>query len=319
MNNKKSLIAIIICVLFWGFSFISIKITVVVFPPMSLGMLRFAIAIVFLYFIKLKLAPSEKLRLKDVPLLFAAGLTGVTLYFFFENNGVLLVSASEASIAISFIPAFTIITDWLSGKIIKLKQKRITSDKINKAEPGSLKGIQWLGCFVSIAGVMLVAGISFSISGSILGYLYMSGAVFSWVTYCFLTRPLFAHCSRIYIVFWQTVAGFIFFIPFSIMEFQNWGQASAEIIIHLCFLGIFCSALGYLFYVNALENLGVSTCAIFINLIPVVTVIAGFFVLGDRLTLLQWLGAALVIAGVYLAMWDRRKEIINKHREIRNI
>jgi len=319
MNNKKSLIAIIICVLFWGFSFISIKITVVVFPPMSLGMLRFAIAIVFLYFIKLKLAPSEKLRLKDVPLLFAAGLTGVTLYFFFENNGVLLVSASEASIAISFIPAFTIITDWLSGKIIKLKQKRITSDKINKAEPGSLKGIQWLGCFVSIAGVMLVAGVSFSISGSILGYLYMSGAVFSWVTYCFLTRPLFAHCSRIYIVFWQTVAGFIFFIPFSIMEFQNWGQASAEIIIHLCFLGIFCSALGYLFYVNALENLGVSTCAIFINLIPVVTVIAGFFVLGDRLTLLQWLGAALVIAGVYLAMWDRRKEIINKHREIRNI
>ena len=319
MNNKKSLIAIIVCVLFWGFSFISIKITVVVFPPMSLGMLRFAIAIVFLYFIKLKLAPSEKLRLKDVPLLFAAGLTGVTLYFFFENNGVLLVSASEASIAISFIPAFTIITDWLSGKIIKLKQKRITSDKINKAEPGSLKGIQWLGCFVSIAGVMLVAGVSFSISGSILGYLYMSGAVFSWVTYCFLTRPLFAHCSRIYIVFWQTVAGFIFFIPFSIMEFQNWGQASAEIIIHLCFLGIFCSALGYLFYVNALENLGVSTCAIFINLIPVVTVIAGFFVLGDRLTLLQWLGAALVIAGVYLAMWDRRKEIINKHREIRNI
>ena len=116
MNNKKSLIAIIICVLFWGFSFISIKITVVVFPPMSLGMLRFAIAIVFLYFIKLKLAPAEKLRLKDVPLLFAAGLTGVTLYFFFENNGVLRVSASEASIAISFIPAFTIITDWLTEK-----------------------------------------------------------------------------------------------------------------------------------------------------------------------------------------------------------
>ena len=320
MKNKKSLIAIILCVLFWGFSFISIKITVVVFPPMSLGMLRFAIAIVFLYFIKLKLAPSEKLRLKDVPLLSAAGLTGVTLYFFFENNGVLRVSASEASIAISFIPAFTIITDWLSGKIIRLKQKHIIPEKTNnteqdKTEPGSLKGIQWLGCFVSIAGVLLVAGISFSISGSILGYLYMSGAVFSWVTYCFLTRPLFAHCSRIYIVFWQTVAGFIFFIPFSITEFQNWGQANAEVLVHLCFLGVFCSALGYLLYVNALENLGVSTCAIFINLIPVVTVIAGFIVLGDRLTLLQWLGAALVITGVYLAMWNNKRK---KAKKIKN-
>ncbi|MCL2244637.1 MAG: DMT family transporter [Treponema sp.] len=321
MKNKKSLIAIILCVLFWGFSFISIKITVVVFPPMSLGMLRFAIAIVFLYFIKLKLAPAEKIRLKDVPLLFAAGLTGVTLYFFFENNGVLRVSASEASIAISFIPAFTIISDWLYGKISRLKQKRINSDNAGtrqeiseKEQPPAtgLKGRQWIGCFVSIAGVMLVAGISFSISGSILGYLYMLGAVFSWVTYCFLTRPLFAHCSRIYIVFWQTVAGFAFFIPFSIMEFQNWGQANAEVIAHLCFLGIFCSALGYLFYVNALEHLGVSTCAIFINLIPVVTVIAGFLVLGERLTLLQWLGAVLVIAGVYLSMWNRKTEIVNK-------
>ena len=318
MNNKKSLISIILCVLFWGFSFISIKITVVVFPPMSLGMLRFAIAIVFLYFIKLKLAPAEKLRLKDIPLLFAAGLTGVTLYFFFENNGVLRVSASEASIAISFIPAFTIITDWLTEKISRLKQKRIISENEKKAEKGSIRGRQWLGCFVSIAGVMLVAGISFSISGSISGYLYMIGAVFSWVTYCFLTRPLFAHCSRIYIVFWQTVAGFMFFIPFSIMEFQNWGQVNAEVIVHLCFLGIFCSALGYLLYVNALKNLGVSTCAIFINLIPVVTVIAGFFMLGDRLTLLQWLGAALVISGVYLAMWDKKRKNKNDEREKKN-
>jgi drug/metabolite transporter (DMT)-like permease len=295
----KALAAIISVVLFWGFSFISIKVTVAVFQPMSLGMLRFGIAIIFLYILKQKLAPSEKLRLKDIPLLIAAGFVGVTLYFFFENNGIYLVSASEASIAIGSIPVLTMIADVVFEKI-KAKKNRMPQAQ---SRPGIQ---QWLGCFISIGGVILVAGVSFVISGSIRGYIYMSGAALSWVFYSFLTRALFTRCSRIYIVFWQSVAGFIMFIPFSFHEFSRWGNADAEVIIHLFFLAIFCSALGYWLYVYALDKLGVSVCAIFINLIPVVTVIASFIMLGDRLSSLQWLGAGLVIAGVYLTMIRHR-------------
>jgi len=294
-SKIKALSAIISVVLFWGFSFISIKITVAVFQPMSLGLLRFGIAIVFLYIIKQKLEPDEKLRLKDIPLLLVAGFVGVTLYFFFENNGVYLVSASEASIAISSIPVLALITDVVFEKI---KKRNGTPPRIQ----------QWLGCFISVLGVILVAGVSFVISGSIRGYIYMTGAAVSWVLYSFLTRALFTRCSRIYIVFWQSVAGFIMFIPFSIPEFSRWGTINAEVIIHLFFLAIFCSALGYWFYVYALEKLGVPICAIFINLIPVVTVLASFFMLGDRLTSLQWLGAGLVIAGVYMTMITSKKK-----------
>ena len=291
-ERHKALAAIITCVLFWGFSFISIKITVAVFPPMSLGLLRFAIALVFLYFIKLKLAPGEKLRIRDMPLLFGTGLTGVTLYFFFENNGVALVTASEASIAIGAIPVLTMIADWLSHKIMAGKHKRFPP----------LSARQWGGAFISIAGVWLVAGISFAISGSALGYIYMAGAAISWVAYSLLTRPLFVNCSRIYIVFWQSVAGFICFIPFSLMELGQWGRPDMPVILHLVFLGVCCSALGYWLYARSLEVLGMSVSAIFINLVPLLTVIFGFFVLGDRLTALQWLGAALVIGGVYLSI-----------------
>jgi len=300
MSKQKALSAIIFCVLIWGFSFVSTKITLAVFPPMSLGMLRFAIALIFLYFIKLKLAPNEKLRIKDIPLLFAAGFSGVTMYFFFENNGIALVSASEASIAVSTIPIITMITEWFIVKPF-LRRKRMAHNT-EQNEPAKTKVLQWIGCIVSIAGVWLVAGVSFAISGSIIGYIYMAGAVLSWVVYSFLTRPLFASHSGIYIVFWQSVAGFICFIPFSIVEFQSWGKATVEAIIHLVFLGIFCSAIGYWLYVRALDILGVTVCAIFINLVPMVTVIAGFFMLGERLMPLQWLGAALVITGVYLSM-----------------
>jgi len=295
-ERRKALAAIIACVLFWGFSFISIKVTVAVFPPMSLGFLRFAIALIFLYFIKLKLAPNEKLRKRDIPLLLGAGLSGVTLYFFCENNGVALVTVSEASIAVGAIPVLTMLADWLGEKITRNK---------NSGFP-RLGVRQWLGAFISIGGVWLVAGVSLAISGSILGYIYMAGTALCWAAYSFLTRPLFARCSRIYIVFWQSVAGFLCFIPFLFTELRQWGTPDVPVILHLIFLGVFCSALGYWLYARSLEVLGISVTVIFINLIPAITVIGGFFVMGDRLTLLQWLGAALVIGGVYLSMVETR-------------
>jgi drug/metabolite transporter (DMT)-like permease len=295
-DRHKAVAAIIACVLFWGFSFISIKVTVAVFPPMSLGLLRFAIALVFLFFIKRKLAPDEKLQVRDIPLLAGAGFFGVTLYFFCENNGVALVTASEASIAIGAIPVLVMIADWLSGKITRNK---------NKVPRIGIR--QWIGALVSIAGVWLVAGVSLALSGSILGYIYMAGAAICWVVYSLLTRSLFDRCSLIYIVFWQNVAGFICFIPFSVLEFSRWGNPNMPVILHLIFLGLCCSAFGYLLYTRSLEVLGMSVSAIFINLIPAITVVSGFFIMGDRLSFLQWLGAALVIGGVYLSMLEKKK------------
>jgi drug/metabolite transporter (DMT)-like permease len=240
-------------------------------------------------------------------MLCAAGITGVTLYFFFENNGISLVSASEASIAAGSIPAFIMITDWLSAKITRNRKKQTGADTGQEKEISSvINGRQWVGCFVSIAGVWLVAGVSFALSGSILGYLFMTGAALSWVAYSFFTRSLFKGCSVIYIVFWQSLAGFICFIPFSAMELKNWGDTTWTVLFHLLFLAVFCSAIGHWFYVIAMENLNVSISGIFLNIIPVVTVVGGFFVLGERLTFLQWLGALLVIAGVYFAMWKKK-------------
>jgi drug/metabolite transporter (DMT)-like permease len=293
-ERRLALAAIIFCTLFWGFSFISIKIAVAVFPPMSLGLVRFAVSLVFLWFIKLRLAPGERLRLRDLPLLLGAGFSGVTLYFFCENNGVAMVTASEASIAIGAVPVLTMTAEWLGAKLAR--------------RPVSIRRSQWFGAFISIAGVWLVAGVSLALSGSVPGYTFMAGSALCWVAYSFLTRPLFSRCSRIYIVYWQSVFGFIGFIPFSVLEISRWGRPDLAVILHTAFLGIGCSALGYWFYVRGLEVLGMGVTAVFINLIPVVTVIGGFFILGDRLAPLQWLGAALVVSGVYLAVQAPKKQ-----------
>jgi drug/metabolite transporter (DMT)-like permease len=285
-ERNKGLLAITLCVVFWGFSFISIKVSVAVIPPMTLGAARFIIALGFLVFLKRRIAPDEKLRLRDVPLLAGAGIFGVTFYFFCENNGVSLVTVSEASIIIASIPAIALVAERLSGTVKRIARRR------------------WLGAAVSITGVWLVAGVSFAVSGSIRGYLYMGGAALCWVAYCFLTRPLFTRCSRIYIVFWQSAFGCLGFLPFAAFEHSHWAMPGIPVIIHVLFLGICCSALGYWFYARSLETLGVSVSSIFINFVPVISALGGFFILGDRLSPLQWAGAVLVISGVTLAMLE---------------
>jgi drug/metabolite transporter (DMT)-like permease len=303
-KRHKALAAVIACVFFWGFSFISIKISVQVFPPMTLGALRFAIALIFLYFIKKRNSPNEKIQRKDIPLLAGAGLTGVTLYFFFENNGVSLIPASEASIIIAAIPIITLVSETLGENIASLR-KAAVQDVNNDPAPEKSNFrkllLRVLGALISLTGVALVAGVSFAISGTALGYAFMAGSCISWVSYCFLTRRLFARHSRIQIVFWQSFFGFLGFLPFTFLE-ASWQIPGLYIWCHVIFLGICCSALGYWFYSLALEVLGVGTSSIFINLIPVVSAIGGYFVLGERLQPLQWFGGALVLTGVYLAM-----------------
>lgn len=288
-TRTVALLAIIGAVLFWGLSFISIKVAVVVLPPMTLGAARFFLGTILLYFIKNQLAPEEHLVKDDIPYLAGAGLIGVTAYFFFENNGVARVSASEASIIIAAIPVFALLMERF------LPPRR----------PLGLR--RWAGAALSMFGVYLVVLPSLPAAGLLrtasdpLGYLFMFGAALSWVGYALLTQGLSARRSRIYIVFWQSVFGFLGFIPFTFFEQPLWTNLSLPVLAHVAYLGIFCSALGYWFYVYALQHLGVGTSSVFINLIPVVTVIAGFFALDERLKASQWWGAVAVISGVYLA------------------
>ena len=308
-RRKAALISIIVCVLVWGFSFISIKESLPVFPPMTLGAVRFVIAIIVL-FLMYRFSPdwrnAGKTLKTDLPLLIGSGMAGVTFYFFFENNGVARVTASEASIITASIPVLTMIAEWLAAKSsfrIKSADGDVSLNNAPHENAPRLGWKSWLGAFISIAGVALVAGISFSLSGSISGYVYMGGAALCWVGYGLLTRPLFDRKRpRLYIVFWQNFFGFLGLLPFAVLEYKSWGSPNLPVMLHVVFLALGCSALGYWLYAHAMEVLGVSVTSVFINLIPVVTVIAGFIVLNERLTLLQGAGAALVLAGVYLTI-----------------
>jgi len=66
------------------------------------------------------------------------------------------------------------------------------------------------------------------------------------------------------------------------------------------FLGIFCTALGYLFWYDGLSAVTASQAGAFIYLEPLVTVLAAWAVLGEALTPASLLGGCLILGGVWL-------------------
>lgn len=286
MNRKNfsaaGLAAGLAIALFWGLSFVSIKVSVAVIPPLTLGLIRFTLATGLLFFLKTFLAPGEKIRLQDLPWVGAAGLTGVTVYFFMENNGVLLTSASEASLVVGTIPVATLLVEAL---ILRRP----------------LRLFQILGALLSTLGVWLLVSGALEFRSGAQGYLYMAGAALSWVVYSFLSRKLFSAYNRLTVVFWQSLAGTLGFIPLALMEIPAWQPVPAEVWGHVAFLAVFCSALGYWFYSVAVHRLGVTGSSLFVNLIPVIASSAGVIFLKEALSPVQWVGAAATVAGVFLA------------------
>ena len=127
------------------------------------------------------------------------------------------------------------------------------------------------------------------------------------MVYAFITRRISGRYGQVAVTFWQTLFGFVGFIPFALAESASWRVPSGAAILNILYLGVFCSALGYWLYIMALDSLGPGASSVFINLIPVVSVIAAFFILGDRLSASQWAGAVVAIAGVYLATMPAKR------------
>lgn len=294
-NKTKGLISVSIPVIFWGISFVNTEYLLAYLGPMTIGGIRFLIATAIMYgMMRFKKEPL-KIDPKDRYLFILAGSIGIAIYFYFENLGIYYISASPASLIIASIPMVTLIVESLIYK------RRIG-------------GLDILAILISIAGVVLVVDMSFAEffeADEAVGYLMMVGAVVSWVIYSMASKPLFRKYSYLTIIFYQffySLPIFLLAIPF---ESNNWAQMPVDGVVHLIFLAVFASVLGFYYYARAMDLLGITESSIFINFLPIVTILFSFFYMGQLISMQQMVGGLLIMVSLTVTSVREKRQAIS--------
>lgn len=280
-------IALTLSTLFWGLSFIAVKIALTGFTPFAYMFLRFALASIF-FLVLMLVRGFPKLEAGDHKKLFLIGLFEPGLYFIFETFGLTYTTASKASIIIAALPV-----------IVLLLARLFLNEKIS--------GKSVWGVILSMAGIIiLILGdpkFSISSAGAVIGDVLIFGAVISAAFYMIIARDLGKRLSPLETTSFQVFYGAILFTPLFLWNVgaMQWSQVSLQAVGAVVFLAVFATILAYLFNNYALTQVPAAQAAIFVNGIPVVTAIGAWFILGERLTLLQAAGGLLVLIAVMVA------------------
>lgn len=274
----------------WGLSFIGSKSAMNAgLQPFTLAALRFLTAALVLFPAAFALRQVPKIRARDVPGIFLSALLGITVYFYFELNGLKHCSAATASLLVAAVPVLTLI----SGVIF------------HKKRPG---WISWAGACVSLFGVYLVVA-SGSEDDSLQGILFMVGAILCWVGYMELSDSVLSRLPCLTVTCWQSLFGVLTLLPLSLTETVDLTGLELSAWLWSClFLGVICSAVCYILYNFVISRLAPAHTALFLNLNPVAAMLGSAFYLQENITFSQVLGGVIVCASLVMVSLGNRKK-----------
>ncbi len=286
MKNYKNFLAPILAALCWSSAYITINIAFESFRPVTIILLRVVIAAIFMLGIGLSLKKIERIKKSHIKWFLLLGVIEPFSYFLCEVYGLTMVSATLAAVILSTIPLFTPLFSSFFAK-----------------EKLSLFNI--IGLLVSIVGVgMIILDGKGDFSFKILGLVLIFGAVIVAIVYALYVKRLSEYYSGITIVTAQNIVGIFLFAPlFFIIDFDHIGELPiySSSIFAVIILGVFASALAFIFYAYSLKNNGIVRTNAFLNLLPAITAVLAYFILGDKLSTQMIIGIIVVIAGLYVS------------------
>jgi drug/metabolite transporter (DMT)-like permease len=276
----------------WGGVFLVVKFALEQMGPMKMALTRYVLASLMLFpFVALR----EKGRL--LPRRenwFVVAVTGVQafIYQFCFFHGMKLTSVINTSLIIAANPIMTAV---LAGIFQRER----------------LHPVQKLGIGLSFAGELFVLS-----QGSLenllrlqfnKGDLLLLVAITSWAINSLLLRKYSGKISPLRLSAWSCAIAAVFFVPL------GWSESPVGLPMHwtlpliaaLFYIVALSTALSNVWWYGGVMELGPSRSAIFSNLCPVFTLLF-MLLLGKSVEPNQWIGAVLVVAGIYLTTrkWD---------------
>ena len=287
--KKVEIVALAITAsIMWGASFPVIKIGLENVPPVLFGTLRYVIAVPLFLLLSLVLYGKKLFSIRDdIPLFIALGLVGVTMPTVLQNYGMMHTTAYMSSILQSTGPVFTVL---LAAYFLKEK----------------LTWYKTAGIIIASAGTYLALDIHFSSLGSSVGNALVLLSAVSYAVGGIIAKTCLNRGYKpVQILMLSSLFGtavLIVVTPFSGnislgFSAETWGL--------ILFLAVVSTFLPYTLWYAAMEKTELSRLSFFVYLIPVFATIFSYFMIGERITWLAVLAAAIIITGITIAQTHR--------------
>jgi drug/metabolite transporter (DMT)-like permease len=295
--------------LIWAGAGIAVKHALVVFPPLTLIVLRFTLAVILMFIIGVIFRRNEILGLQRVerqhlPLFLVGGILQPFLYFILETYT--YQSFTSPTIAEALLSTQPILAPIFAFLLLR---EQVTRYNI-------------IGILISTAGMLLLlltSANSFSI-GNPWGILLAILTVSCSVGYSVVLRRIPTQYSSLTIVFYvQSISLILFYLLwgggqlFNPTPFINTDVLSiqdiANPILSVIYLSAFASVSAFILFCFTVRYIGVTRANIFNNIRPVFTALLMLIIFHEQLPIWKWIGIIVIIIGLFISQKQEKYNI----------
>lgn len=273
--------------LFWSGAFITGKIGIQEIPPFSLTFLRFLFAAIVMLPVIYSLGREVcRIRKRDFLIILVLGIVGMFGYHVLFFTSLKYTTAINDSIICAASPLVTsLLASLFLGEYFGVNRV--------KAIILTLFGVLLA---ITNGDIGVIQNIKFNI-----GDIIMICAVLCQASFSVISRTLKGRVSPIAVIYFSFLVSLVALIPFVFRENPQtfisnitWKGWSSVI-----YMAIFASAIGSLFQVVSINSIGASKTMIFLNLVPVFSLVFSAILLGEEVTLFKIVSIIIIIIGVY--------------------
>ncbi|MAO65616.1 MAG: EamA family transporter [Balneola sp.] len=281
-------LSLILVAIIWALNFSIVKVSLREMDPYSFNALRFIFATALLSYAAHKRGFSLKVKKEHFWKLVAIGILGNVFYQLFFIIGVNYTYAANAAVMLGTIPIW-----------VALLSQFFTDEKLTL-----FTGMGVLFAFAGVAFIIMGGDGTLSFeSETFVGNLITLLAAVCWASFTILSRKYLRVYSPLQYSAFMSVVGLVGLLliglPFLIK--LDWSQISIIGYGGVFYSGALSVGLAYIIWNYGIKKIGAVRTAAYQNLVPVLGLVFGLVLLGEELSVLQYIGAALVITGIVLA------------------
>ncbi len=277
----------------WALNFSVVKVALIEFDPFSFNALRYVLAFGLLWFVAHKKGFSLKVKKEHFWVLVGIGIIGNLLYQVLFIIGINYTKAANASVMLGTIPIW-----------VALLSQFFTEEKLT-----ALKSVGVLFAFTGVV-IIIIGGkneLSFQ-SETFLGDIITILSAIVWSIYTILSKRYLKFYNSTQFSAFMALIGFICLGLIGIPSLIDLDFTSISLTAYggVIYSGLLSVGVAYLVWNNGIVKIGAVRTAAYQNLVPVLGLFFGVMILGEELTLFQYIGALSVIAGIVMARWPAK-------------